>query len=60
MSKKHFEALAKVLKGTKGYNNSPAALEQWQTDVEAIALVCQSFNSEFDTSRFFAACGVED
>ncbi len=69
MTKRHFEALAAALKGTKpppltrNRDGSPADIDtikdsQWRSDVRAIAEVLLAHNPRFDT-RFYAACGYE-
>ena len=52
MSKKHFEALAAQI----------ALIEDIKARLdaaEAVAKVCQQFNSCFDSTRFFLACGID-
>lgn len=53
MSRKHFKALADVVKNT---DLEPEAKERLAHE---IALVCRSFNPNFDLQRFLTACGVE-
>lgn len=66
MTKKHFEALASALRQTMPYRYGVTRIDdesyfltelaQWKRDVEHIASVCQSSNSNFDYKRFIAAC----
>lgn len=57
MSKKHFIALADTLRLNKPFcagTQAPelAALEQWQSDVNAIADFCKSQNGQFNRERW--------
>lgn len=58
MTKKHFIALAQAMKNNKPTYND-GALDQWHMDVKRLLEVCRMFNSNFDTTRFMLACGVE-
>lgn len=64
LTKKHFKALAAELRYHKPEhieNNTDGMLyERWLKIIEGIALVCASFNNEFDIDRFKDACGVDD
>ncbi len=51
MSRKHFESLAKYIRGIM---DSHARL---QASI-AVASACKEANPRFDTERFFKACGV--
>ncbi len=51
MSKKHFESLAKYIRGIM---DSHARL---QASI-AVASACKEANPRFDTEKFFKACGV--
>ena len=55
MTKKHFIALADVLRATKPTGKTVDALAariQWDSDVRAIAYLCQSQNSNFKLERW--------
>lgn len=58
MTRKHFKALADVLKGTRPELTEahPDALAHWETTMYAVASVCRSFNPNFNAGRFYAAC----
>lgn len=51
MSRKHFESLAKYIRGIM---DSHARLQA----AVAVASACKEANSRFDTEKFFVACGV--
>ncbi len=51
MSRKHFEALAKYIRGIM---DSHARLQA----AVAVASACAEANPRFDTEKFFIACGV--
>ena len=51
MSRKHFEALAKYIRGIM---DSHARLQA----AVAVASACAEANPRFDTDKFFEACGV--
>jgi hypothetical protein len=51
MSRKHFEALAKYIRGIM---DSHARLQA----AIAVASACKEANPRFDTDKFFIACGV--
>jgi hypothetical protein len=51
MSRKHFEALAKYIRGIM---DSHARLQA----AVAVASACAEANPRFDTEKFFNACGV--
>lgn len=61
MTKRHFIALAAVIKESKGTGSVyDAVAEQQRTRIaKRIADVCPRFNIEFDRTRFLAACDVE-
>lgn len=52
MTRKHYEALAKIVKGI--YDPDTRA-----TVANQIAFMCASDNPLFDDSRFFNACNVQ-
>ena len=59
MTKRHFEAIAAALKGSKPTDTAPDSwVVQWRADVRAIASVLLAHNPRFD-ARFYAACGYE-
>lgn len=51
MSRKHFEALAKYIRGIM---DSHARLQA----AVAVASACAEANPRFDTDKFYKACGV--
>ena len=51
MSKKHFELMAKYIRGIM---DSDARLQA----AVAVASACAEANPRFDTEKFFNACGV--
>jgi hypothetical protein len=55
MSKKHFEAMAKLVAGLKGQMPEAARI----LFVRELAHLCGQTNARFNWSRFIAACGVE-
>ncbi len=64
MTKRHFEALAAALKGSRpiepigNVTVARFAMDQWRADVRAIASVLLAHNPRFD-ARFYEACGYE-
>ena len=65
MTKRHFEAIAAALKGSKpAYSGTPGdpthvLLTQWRADVRSIADKLISSSAHSLASRFYAACGYE-
>jgi hypothetical protein len=58
MTRQHFKALAEGMKDTRPTPDADdRILEQWDADVMAVALACRRFNSNFDRSKFYTACG---
>lgn len=72
MTKKHFQAIADALNGTKPYvpqgedaralthdelSRRLGALRQWKEDVQAVRRVLAASNPRFDSGRFLEACG---
>ena len=55
MSKKHFQALADMIKGLSATLKES---DRWIVAV-SLAVVCEGFNANFDRARFLAACGFE-
>lgn len=58
MTKKHFVALAAILKSLKPRIVTTTEHGQWAATVGAQASFCQSQNAQFDRARFLQACGV--
>lgn len=58
MTKQDFEALAQALWAVGSWAESPAALNQWEHDCNAVAVVCEFANPKFDRDKFLKACGV--
>ena len=56
MSKKHFEALADGLAGTRPPKSDRAQYAVWLDAVKAVADVCSQNNGLFDYKRFVQAC----
>lgn len=62
MTRKHFSAIAEVLKDLKPNASTPlqqiahsAELKQWDATVKAFAKFCKAHNGNFDESRFLEA-----
>ena len=51
MTRKHFEALAAIVRSTSVYPMTPRELG------DALALVCAETNPNFDREQFLKACG---
>ena len=60
MTRKHFQALAETLKGSRPWNIDSAARFQWEADVKAVASALRQFNPRFNNARFLEACGVNE
>lgn len=62
MTRKHFEALAAVLKDHAVSARDGSRDEQHRVAWIAadVATICASFNPYFDRTRFLKACGVEE
>lgn len=58
MSKKHFEAAAKVVKAFAVKHN--LTTEAHVELAKELATFCERFNDKFDRARFLKACGVDD
>ena len=68
MTRQHFEAIALALKGSKPIDEDghdvandhyeQGRMDQWRTDVRAIAGILRASNPRFD-ARFYAACDYE-
>lgn len=58
MTRKNFDAIAQALAGTRPSTTETEirAWEQWEADIQAVALAVAQFNSKFDRSRFMEAC----
>jgi len=52
MTRKHFEAIAKVLRDNRSSTNDA----DWYNLVSAMADACAETNPNFDRSRFITAC----
>lgn len=62
MSRKHFESLAAAVKNSsehlKGANHPEVVAATLSLVAHQVADACQQHNSNFDRSRFLAACGI--
>ena len=57
MTRKHFEAIAAMLAESKPiWVGKAQSRIQWEADCNAMADVCQSFNSRFNKETFIKAC----
>ena len=54
MTKKHFIALADVMRDAQPNGSQPNMLIQWRRDCEALADFCQQQNPNFMRERWFA------
>jgi len=60
MTRKHFEALAAALRGTRPFpGDSPEAWDQWRATVRAVTDTCYQFNGQFNRDRFERAAGFD-
>lgn len=59
MQRAHFQLIADVLKGVKGFY-PPVGEAQHENIAEAFADRLRSTNPNFNRSRFLEACGVQD
>ena len=57
MTRKDFEAIAKVFRESRPPVESITRHEQWQTDVRAMASMLAKQNRRFQRDRFLDACG---
>lgn len=57
MTRKHFQAIADVLRDAQSVDASPRAM----LDIMATGLadVCREANGRFDRDRFYRACGLD-
>lgn len=66
MTRKDYKLLAAAFAATKpapctfGPDHTRASVEQWQKDVNEIAIALQSDNPNFDRVRFIKACGGKE
>ena len=66
MSRKHFQDIAEELKNCRidtrrlGMEDSILLDDQWSSCVKAMADVCNRHNSNFNRSRFYEACGLDN
>lgn len=61
MTKKDYEALAKVFRNAKTFGNAQDGSLVYSSEItEDFANVLESDNPRFDRSRFLAACRGED
>jgi hypothetical protein len=60
MTKKHFIALANVLKTLRPVNVESDEYIMWRDCVRSIATVCGSTNPRFNRYTFYSACGLEN
>lgn len=63
MTRKHFEAIAAVLKHERpdrdGSKWADGARDEWSTIVMRMADMCAAQNAQFKRDRFYTACGLE-
>ena len=60
MSKKHFVALAAMLRESKPPHREPEAMVFWIILVGKIEDLCATFAPKFDRARFLRACGIAE
>ena len=58
MTRRHFVALANVLRSIKPPSEMKEAHAMWVDAARSIASICASDNPRFDRPRFLVACGV--
>ena len=58
MTKKHFNALAAALAGSKPIPENNTPVSSWMNCCVAVADVCAQSKPNFDRSRFYEACGI--
>lgn len=58
MTRKHFEAIAAAIRAEMEATHSAEGKEAIRATAVRLARVFSAENARFDTSRFFAACGV--
>ena len=64
MTSKHFRALAEVLNHAKPMGNvvgtQDLLLEYWEMLVHRMAAMCRKENPRFNSTMFYAACGLKE
>jgi hypothetical protein len=57
MTRKHFKALADMIKNEKNWGGDPATLA---VVAESLATICKQSNPNFSRDKFLEACGLPD
>jgi len=57
MTRKHFRDLANALAAVRPAKNNSNAYHTWVDTVLAVSNVCRRHNDNFDSDRFYTACG---
>jgi hypothetical protein len=56
MTRRDYVSIASTLRRSQPFADEPHHLDQWVTDVRAIADTLAADNPRFDRKRFYAAC----